>query len=724
MIRTLVLVVVGAALGVAATLFLVQRNSASKLDDSPLALFSSDALTMPAPASVPAPDVSRDFYRRLADADARELARMIADTAAEPPSTDRDLSLAVLLRRHAELDVVGAVRLAREVRVRGAALGSVYSAWARRAPAQVLAALSTISNPEDAADVALALIETLGNDAQAVERVAAVLAERDDESLLRTGTVPVGPIIAPTVVAPPRSPLALLAARWADLGPRHALAVARELRDERVRMVFEAAALRAVARVAPNDVFAELANRRSGNSAQLGALGGAVVELARTDPERVLSAVSGLPVDIRRLAESAAMQQLAERDPAAALRYLEQMPVGMERQALVRVIARAYGKRDAAAALEWARSMGGQQGLVAAVIGGVAEQDPQRALDLALELTSPIERMQAMQFAVGFARTDAEAEAIANRLLAADDAALRDSLAYGVVTTWASRSPDSAMRWLLGSGQNASPNVYQQTGQVLAMRDPRTAIGYSAQIPPAALEQWINGVAQGYAQNDPQGAIDWLRQYAGEPWYDRTAGMVAMSLAQRDGAAAARLVDELDAERLGMQGQQLASMIATNWANGDPAAAAAWAADRRTDAERDMAVRGVVGVWSSQDFAGARQWALRLPQGGTRDAALSMLLTTSAYNSTSELDAAILNGFASDAARDSAVMQVVQGMAYNDPERARRIVDLHVTDPSARAQAERMIEAANNNGRALRPGVGIAPGMRAVPPSIVMQRPK
>lgn len=448
--------------------------------------------------------MSRDFYRRLADADARELARMIADTAAEPPSTDRDLALAVLLKRHAELDVVGAVRLAREVRVRGAALGTVYSAWARRAPAQVLAALSTIDNPDDAADVALALIVTLGNDARAVERVTAVLAERADEPLLGAGTVPVGPIIAPTVVAPPRSTLGLLAARWAELGPRHALAVARELRDERVRIVFEAAALRAVARVAPNEVFAELTNR-SGNSAQLGALGGAVVELARADPERVLSAASGLPVDIRRLAESAAMQQLAERAPAAAVRYLERMPVGMERQSLIRVVARAYGKRDAAAALEWVRSQGGQQGLVAAVIGGVAEQDPQRALDLALELTSPIERMQAVQFAAGFgARTDAEAEAIANRLLSADDATVRESLAFTVVTTWASRSPDSAMRWLLGSGQNASPNVYQQVGQMLAMRDPRNAIGYSAQIPPDAREQWINGVAQGYAQNDPR----------------------------------------------------------------------------------------------------------------------------------------------------------------------------------------------------------------------------
>jgi hypothetical protein len=303
-----------------------QRDSPREPDASPLALFSSDALPTLAPASAPPPEVSRDFYRRLADADAAELARMIADAAAAPPSTDRELALAVLLKRHAELDVVGAVRLAREVRVRGAALRTVYSAWARRAPAQVLAALSTIDHPEDAADVALALIVTLGNHARAVERVAAVLGEREDEPLLGTGTLPVGPIIAPTgpaVLTPPRSPLGLLAARWAELDPRHALAVARKVGDARVRRMFEAAALRAFARVAPDEIFAELSD-----SAQPAALGGAIVELARVDPERLLSAASALPADVRRLAESAAMQQLAERDPVAALRHLERMPVG------------------------------------------------------------------------------------------------------------------------------------------------------------------------------------------------------------------------------------------------------------------------------------------------------------------------------------------------------------------------------------------------------------
>ena len=204
---------------------------------------------------------------------------------------------------------------------------------------------------------------------------------------------------------------------------------------------------------------------------------------------------------------------------------------------------------------------------------------------------------------------------MANRLLTVDDPAIRDMVAPSVISMWAARSPDAAMQWLLANGQATSPSAFQQIGQQLAMRDPQSALGYTAQVPAAAREAWVHGVAQGYAQNDPQGAIDWLGRFRGEEWYGRAATTVAMTVAQRDGAAAARLVDELPADAGGEQPPRLVSVIATNWANQDPAAAADWLLARATGQERDMAVRGVVGVWSGQDTAGARQWTLRLPQG-------------------------------------------------------------------------------------------------------------
>ncbi|HVJ28882.1 MAG TPA: hypothetical protein VNA66_01115, partial [Gammaproteobacteria bacterium] len=663
MTRVLVALVLGVLLG---------ATAAWLLRPPPLTLADLGDLQPPVMATAPAADAvvtaaaregGADFYRQLADANTSELASMIRQAAAEPSSTERELALAVLLKRHSELDALGAVRLAREAGVGGLALSAVYGAWARKAPAQALAALSTVENPDAAAAVAVALIGALGNDAAAFDRVADVLAARDGEEAFSTVNAAPGPLTpagAAVAIVAPRSALGLTAQKWADLDPRRALAVAQDVDDERLRLALESTALRSLARIAPDEAFARLSASGT-ESHQVLLLGGVFAELARTDPERALAAASDLPQELRRVALQQALPQLAERDPLAAARYLENLPLGPERQVFIQTIARSYGKRDAVAALAWARSMPERDNLVGAVLSGVAEQDPQRALDLALELTVPRERMQAIQFvAMTGARNDAAAEAFANRLLANDDRQLRESAGMMLVSTWASRSPEGAMRWLLANGQNMPPNLFMQVGQQLAMRDPRTALAQSAQIPAAAREQWLQGVAQGYAQNDPRAAVDWLAQFRGEAWHGRAVTTVAMTLADRDGAAAARLIDELSSGGLP---PQLASTVAMNWANRDPAAAAAWALERRSEQERATAVRSVVTVWSNQDAAAARQWMLRLPQGPMRDGALTTVLATTAMQKPGALDTALLNAFTSDAARQQAVLQVVQSLA-------------------------------------------------------------
>jgi hypothetical protein len=110
-----------------------------------------------------------------------------------------------------------------------------------------------------------------------------------------------------------------------------------------------------------------------------------------------------------------------------------------------------------------------------------------------------------------------------------------------------------------------------------------------------------------------------------------------------------------------------------------------------------------------------------MPQGATRDRALTSVLTVSAMQRESTLDAALLNAFTSSDARQTAVLQVVQGLAFADPMKARAIADAHL-DPPFREQVDRMIEAARNQpGRAVGLGVaqGAAPSMPgAVAPAI------
>jgi hypothetical protein len=692
MARSLIVLVVGVLLGVIATIL---------LRPAPVALPDLGDLEAPVAARVPpaqavvsaaAREGGPDFYRRLADDDVSELAAMIRQAAAEPKSTERELALAVLLKRYSELDALGAVGLVRGARVGGMALSSVYGAWARKAPGQALAALSTVENPEAAATVALALIEALGNDAIAMRRVGGVLAAREGDQR-SSGS----PVFGPVALTGP-SALAIAAQRWADLDPRRALAVSRELDDERVQQALESAALRALARTAPAEAFAHFATLDN-DARQAATMNGTLIELARADPKALLARAADFPPDARRLAVQVAIQQLAERDLLAAVRYVERMSLSPEREQMLQVVARGYGKRDVAAALAWARAQPGRDNLVAMVIAGVAEQDANRAIDLALDLTSPIERDRALQFVAmaAVSRDDATVEALANRLLALDGSQPQSSMGFNIASMWAQRSPDRAMSWLLANGQNASPNIFMQVGQQLAMRDPKNAIAYTAQIPAAARESWARGVGQGYARSDPEGAIDWLGQFRGEEWYARAAVTVAMDVAQMNPAAAARLVDGLDAARGAAETQRLTNVIATSWASREPAAAAAWALDRPTEQERGVAVQGVVNAWSGRDVDGARQWTLTLPQGQMRDSALTTLLTASALRSPAGLDARVLNGFASETARQQAVMQVVQSLAYADAARARSIADANLTDAAMRAQVERVLEAARNN---------------------------
>src|SRR5687768_9927442 len=130
MTRTVIALVLGVLLGVGIASWLAPSPfTARHLDASrpePIAVPSTDVVTTAA-----AREASRDFYRRLADADAAELATMIRQATARAPSTNRELELAVLFKRYAELDPVSAVRLVRETRVGGAALGAVYGTWAR-----------------------------------------------------------------------------------------------------------------------------------------------------------------------------------------------------------------------------------------------------------------------------------------------------------------------------------------------------------------------------------------------------------------------------------------------------------------------------------------------------------------------------------------------------------------------------------------------------------------
>ena len=437
-----------------------------------------------------------------------------------------------------------------------------------------------------------------------------------------------------------------------------------------MRAVFEAAVLREWARVEPDAMLAHLATLDA-NRQRSALLGGALNELSGADPRRVLETAAKLSPDLRGMLEQRALQTLALDDPLAAMRFVERLPSGMQREQLLQLVARSYGQKDPAGALAWARATPGQRNLTAAVISGIAAVDPDRALALANEVTAPMERMQSLQSVMSQAamRSDADAAAMADKIIALGDQSARDGTWMRFLSMWSSRSPDGAMQWLLSNADRAPPDVFRNVGQQLGSRDPANAVTHTSRIPAAAREAWIQGVAAGYAESDALAAVDWLGQFRGEPLYARTVVAVAGVVAQRDGAAAARLLDSVAGEVDARQSMNIATVIANNWANSDPAAAAEWALVRAEPQARSMAVANVIDVWATTDLDAARPWVLRLPEGQLRDLSLTRLLTAAGTRGGGEqgmLDAGVLSSFSGDRARQQAVLQVAGRVAQGD----------------------------------------------------------
>jgi hypothetical protein len=117
------------------------------------------------------------------------------------------------------------------------------------------------------------------------------------------------------------------------------------------------------------------------------------------------------------------------------------------------------------------------------------------------------------------------------------------------------------------------------------------------------------------------------------------------------------------------------------------------------------AVREVAAQWAARDAAGARNWALGLPPGDARDAALTQLLGAAGADT---VDHVVLDGFSTAAAQQRGVGDVVRMLAVRDPAAARRLADRYLTDPGERQAAEHFIER-NRNSPVFGPSLPFVP---------------
>jgi hypothetical protein len=350
-------------------------------------------------------------------------------------------------------------------------------------------------------------------------------------------------------------------------------------------------------------------------------------------------------------------------------------------------VAAPYAAQYPAEALEWAqrvdRSRFGGSGLWAQALAGVAERDPDLALQLALDAGRPMQELAISTVINTIAARDPQ---LAMRSLEKMPAGQnRSQVAAQIASRWAQSDPAAAIAWLGSLGdRNARQIGFTQMGAELAQSNIETAIRLTDQIPADSRAMWIANVASGYAQYDVEAAVQWMKKNQSAPGYRQALPNFLWTLAQQDPDAAfsfATQAGDDDRER----DQAIASVVQAV-AQQTPATAAKWIAHISDENIRRAAVTQVVGQWAAYDLPGARKWASSLDTGLLRDAALTSLI---AYSSSSLEDVEpLIMQIQSGEARMEAVMQAALRLSSEDPEAARDLLRRHPLDPPHQQQLD------------------------------------
>ncbi len=643
------------------------------------------------------------FYDSAARADVRELGALLTQAAALRHQSTRAFAVDALLTRHAELDARGAIAAAERLQMPPPAIAALYHAWLTSAPTAALDALGELDDA-DARTVASGLVALIGDDELLVNRVLAVFPPTIADSLVAISLNRVAQDSPAEAFARAReifdsteraNAMRNVLFVWAERDPLAALDEVDALDDASLRASTRAFV---VGRLAQGDASAAVRYFDTLDAAAQRDtfMSGFWQQLATTAPELVLERAGTFPAEFRLPVETSALQTLAQRDPRAALERMAQTPPGPARQQLVQAVARSFAERDAEEALTWARSLQPPDpGAVAVVVSSIATEDPLRAFELAAEIGSPMEQMQALHAVLSTAtmRDLGMSKPLLERVLALPNSAQRQSLVQTVVGSWASRAPADATEWLLANVDRTPPDVVAQVAMQYTQLDRTRAASYADRLPGDARTAWLRGVAGAYASADPRAAFDWVEQFRGRPEYDDTAFAVLQSGAQYDPESAARMLESIGREEYR---RSAVGMVAMRWANQNPAAAASWAASQSDLGARQIAVSSVTQFWATQDAPAAQAWVLSQPSSAARDGGLMALVNTAARFDT--VDTSLLSAFSTDQARLGAVQAAAMGIAQRNPDEARQFVETHVAEQLHRDRILSMVTQMSSLG--------------------------
>jgi hypothetical protein len=659
------------------------------------------------------------YERALGATDAVDLESMIGLAIAAPRSRARDLDIAALVARLAELDPRRAVDFAQAAFLDTPFLVQAFEALARADAEASVAALARVAPAAKQRRVALALLEVLGHE-RGIALVGAALPDDArasfelDALVARAATDPAGAIeqaLGQNSMVLQGYLLPRLAEAAVRIDPASALALGDSIAEYALRLSYQVAVLNAWAELDPEGAFAML---ETAEPRLLSMSSQAFGVLARYDSDRLLAMVDELLPVARTSARRAVMQSLAERDPEAALAMLDTMPPGQDREQMLATIAQTYGRQNPELAMAWVRSLAPpSQSALQSVLQGIAAVDTNRAIDLFLEEIDSRGPAQpgvpALQSSLSFSMmmalmssNGADVGRLADRLLERDDPQVRSMLSSSI-SLWASLDSDAALSWTLANAERLDPMALRSVAQRMASENLDLALGTLDQLPASHRVGWIEGVVSQMAQTDIARAQGFLGQLRGQPGYEQAYGAVTQAMARTDPAAAARMLSGAPSSS-SMALQSAAFTIAREWASRDPAEAARWALTLEDAQLQQSTVSNVASMWTQRDAAAAERWLFGLGAGAGRDAAADGYIGAAAQ--AGRFEPRLLDAYSSEQARQQGASRAIVAIGRSDPAEARQLLDRYVTDPAVRAETEAQLARSSGSGS----GVFIADG--------------
>jgi len=478
-----------------------------------------------------------------------------------------------------------------------------------------------------------------------------------------------------------------IASAWARIAPDEAWEYAGQLTDPAARLVFQQAVMDVWAAEQPEAAFARLTELPPDwQRGQL--LRKATTELAHRDPRLAVDLVQQIQGQEFEQLQNLVASEWSKTDPSGAAQWVESQGRGSQSR-LAYQIAPAYVTQKQDEALAWALRISRSPGrnLWSAMVGTVAEQNPEAALQLALSAETPAQRNQALAAVIGTiaARDPALAMTHVDKL----PTSARTQALVQIGTRIADGSPERSLEWLKGlEDTQQRAQVAQSIVSRIAQRDDEVAARLLDRVPDDLRTPWIRGINNAYANaGDFERGAQWAKRFQDEPIY---AGLVANLVGRtppQNADAAFDLISKIPDNR---RRDQLYIQSLSNLAATTPEAAAKGVERISGERERNSAIGNITAQWAQRDYAEARRWAMSLEANKGRDEAIASI----AANQKTSTDEALslIAQMRSPDARSGAVFNKAASLARSNPDEARSLLRRYPLDPGRQQRIQRMLD--------------------------------